>query len=135
MVQCPWKDDYKDTFLNIFRHKFEHFNENVQADLTSQSVTLNDVISQFTSIYQESANKMKVVYGRKKRKLLKHAAWWDNDCEVAKSTKYRALRKFRNTNSRTDFADHYLIIAYLFTLQFYKTNRNRFKALTKKEEN
>ena len=58
----PWKDDYKDTFLNIFRHKFEHFNENVQADLTSQLVTLNDVINQFTSIYQESANKMKVVY-------------------------------------------------------------------------
>ena len=117
----PWKDDYKDTFLNIFRHKFEHFNENVQADLTSQLVTLNDVISQFTLIYQESANKMKVVYGRKKRKLLKHAAWWDNDCEVAKSTKYRALRKFRNTNSRTD-------------LQFYKTNRNRFKALTKRKK-
>ena len=87
----PWKDDCKDMFLNIFWHEFEHLNENVQADLTSQSLTLNYVTSQFTSIYQESSNKMKVVYGRKKRKLLKHPAWWDNDCEVAKSMKYRAL--------------------------------------------
>ena len=44
--------------------------------------------------------------------------WWDQSCSLQKSKKFKALRKFRTTNSEGDF-------------QQYKAERNHFKSVCK----
>ena len=114
-----WKNSLKDDFLHKFNHNYSEFRDRVSLNEHEPSYYLQD----FVKIFQASGNLMEVNFNKSKNNDTKNQTlWWDPACEEAKSLKYKALRKFRATNSPEDFAT-------------YKSQRNRFKSLCKLKKN
>ena len=50
--------------------------------------------------------KLKRRSGQQSKKQNNQPEWWDSECTNLKHSKYRQLRKFRKTNSHTDFEEY-----------------------------
>ena len=111
-----WKESLKQEFSDKFRFHYTHFMNrflNINQNNIAQS------LREFVNIFQEAGKSMKTSFPNKKSSFT-HAQpeWWDLSCADRKSRKNHALRKFRKSNSNTDFRD-------------YKIERNHLKSLCK----
>ena len=110
--QYRWKSIHAENFKSNFSELFDIFK--LQINL-SQNTQVVQFLSDFVNLYKLSAEDMLV-----KSKPFSNAqpAWWDYDCQEARTNKILALRKFRLMHSNYD-------------LVTYKSMRNQFKGLCK----
>ena len=110
LPKYKWNDDMKIDFISSIRNSCELSKEVILNEIDRN---VNTAVQTLTTIYQQSAHCM-----RSKIKFSYNKCdpeWWDEQCEVLKSSKYIALRKYRNTHYENDLA-------------LYKAKKNDFKA-------
>jgi len=110
-----WKSTFQGEFAENFRTNIRsQFNKIVSC--IAENVDLG--VQCILEVYKLSAQKMRVrrVVHTNARGDQTQPAWWDNECEQAKSCKYSLLRRFRWSNIADDFS-------------LYKQARNKFKSI------
>ena len=113
-----WKESLKRDFLDKFRAKYVDFKNMIQFNPNNVHVT--QYLKSFVNVFQQAGDLMKIKFSKHGSNKVATAQpeWWDQSCSLQKSKKFKALRKFRTTNSEGDF-------------QQYKAERNHFKSLCK----
>ena len=113
-----WKESLKQDFLDKFRAKYVDFKNMIQFNQNNVHVT--QYLKSFVNVFQQAGDPMKIKFSKHGSNKVETAQpeWWDQSCSLQKSKKFKALRKFRTTDSEGDF-------------QQYKAERNHFKSLCK----
>ena len=110
-----WKEELKEEFYDKFCNCFHDFKEKIS---NRHDRLLSSYIYDFIDVFKNAGENMKSYY---KQYSSTQPIWWDNECNIAKIEKSRALRHFRVTNYNHD-------------LITYKTKRDRFKSICLKKK-
>lgn len=97
IVSYKWNESLRETFRGQFETMFNDFYTSVN------DTNVLEKRSEFEQIFKTVGKCMKQRQTNKTdTKRHTQPEWWDNDCDIAKSTKYRSLRRFRLTNMNSD---------------------------------
>lgn len=111
-----WDPDKSEQFCSLF---IDTLNRKHTDITTAINDNVNSAVKSIISIYQSCADSLRLRHsvntGHTPRT---NAEWYDEECKTLKHAKYKALRKFRNTNSIID-------------LHHYRNHKNKFKGACK----
>jgi len=105
-----WNEGCRETFIELFETYYTAF------ERLPPHGNAFEKLNAFMNVFEQAGACMKKKrFGPQNRsKNVTQPEWWDAECSNLKYEKYRALRKFRTTNTSGDFEQ-------------YKFNRNKFK--------
>lgn len=107
-----WNPEKSVQFIDLFKNNLGDKRDDI---LTVINENVNNAVKCIISIYQSTAGFLSL--GRSVNTTAtqrSNAEWWDEECKILKRVKYKALRKFRITNSIDD-------------LNYYRNQKLKFK--------
>ena len=119
--QCKfkWKEEFRTQYIGKLSDEtaatsFTNFTEQIDEEL------IDEAVSVLEGILQRAAESMEISSNRRQRKSLQ-PKWWDKHCSHLKTCKYKALKRFKESNTRED-------------LTAYRVARSEFKNYCKQNQ-